>query len=47
MAKNYMEITIQKINAAYNVATFKISKADDAYFFLFIEVESFAYTLHC
>jgi len=47
MAKNYMEITIQKISAAYNVATFNISKAEDASFIFFIEEESFAYTLNC
>jgi hypothetical protein len=44
MAKNYMEITIQKINAADNVATFNISKADDASLILFIE-EEYLYTL--
>ena len=48
MAKNYMEITIQKINAADNVATFNISKAEDAsLLILSIEEESFIYTLNC
>ena len=41
MAKNSMEITIQKIRAAQNVTTFNIAKADDAPLFLFIE-EPFA-----
>jgi hypothetical protein len=41
MAKNSMEITIQKISAAQNVTTFNMAKADDAPLFLFIE-EPFA-----
>jgi hypothetical protein len=41
MAKNSMEITIQKISAAQNVTAFNIAKAHDASLFLFIE-EPFA-----
>jgi hypothetical protein len=38
MAKNSMEITIQKISAAHNVTRFTIVKADDAFhFFLSID----------
>ena len=48
MAKNYMEITIQKINAADNVATFNIAKAeDDSLLILSIEGECFVDTLNC
>jgi len=37
MAKNSMEITIQKISAAQNVTEFNIAKAHDASLFLFKE----------